>query len=369
MKTNPLLKKTIVITGTHLTPAVELINQLKGDSKTNWEIHYIGRRYNSSIDCRPSIESQIIPKLGIKFYQITCGKLDRKWLFNTIKGVPDTIKGFFQAFILVNKINPDIVVSFGGYVSVPVIISSWLRNIPSITHEQTLTNSLTTKINSLFVTKIALSFNNENQIKTLPSKKIIVTGNLLRSQVFNPNLSSLPKLIKTNSNTPVIYITAGNQGSIVINKEVRSILNDLRKFIIIHQVGSYDWPEYKDLSKIYTNYYPFEYIDQNDIGWVLNNAKIVISRSGANTSQEIVALQKSSILIPLPKSQQNEQVLNAKWVKQNLPENTIVIFQDKLTCKKLLKSINQLNKTLSSKINKPSSATNLKLLNLINEIN
>src|SRR5665647_3483105 len=80
-------KKTIIITGTHLTPALELIRQLKKDD-INWQINYIGRKNNSSVDNTPSIESKIIPKMGIKFYSIDCGKFDRRWIPNTLKGLP-----------------------------------------------------------------------------------------------------------------------------------------------------------------------------------------------------------------------------------------------------------------------------------------
>ncbi len=366
---NPLLKKIIIITGTHLTPAVELINQLKADKNSDWDIHYIGRRFNSSVDDTPSIESQIIPKLDVKFYPIDCGKYDRKWLPNTIKGIPQTIKGLFNAFNLVRKIKPNIVVSFGGYVSVPVVISSWFTKTPSITHEQTLTNSLTTKINSYFVSKVALSFNNPDQIKLLPSKKVVITGNLLRADIYKSESKHFKKLIDLKKHPSIIYITAGNQGSHIINTTIKSVLKDLKDFVVIHQTGQAEFPEYKSLSEKYKNYYPFEYINLSDIGWIFNNSKIIISRSGANTSQEIVSLNKNSILIPLPKSQQNEQELNAFWVKKQLPQNTIVISQETLTPELLLENINKFNKISSPSIKNINNSTNLNLLKLINETN
>jgi len=339
-----------------------LINQLKKDSKTEWKIYYIGRQYNSSVDITPSIESQIIPKLGVNFNSIVCGKLDRRWLPNTIRGLPQTLKGIFQAYKAVSKIRPDVVVSFGGYVSVPVIISSWLKKIPSITHEQTPTNSLTTKINSFFVNKVALSFNNNKK-----TNKSVVTGNLLRSEIYNSKSQYFQKEIKNPKNKPIIYITAGNQGSKTINDIIKDILPKLSDFIIIHQTGKIDFQDLQKLNQKYQNYHPIDYVNSNDIGWIFSNSKILISRSGANTSQEIVALKKSSILIPLYKSQQDEQKINAFWVKKQLPEKTIIINQQDLTKEILLSSINKLNKIKDSS-SKIEYQPNLKLLNLINEI-
>jgi UDP-N-acetylglucosamine--N-acetylmuramyl-(pentapeptide) pyrophosphoryl-undecaprenol N-acetylglucosamine transferase len=359
------MTKKILLTGTHLTPALELIRQLQQDSKNNWQISYIGRESNSNDPQKTSIESTTIPLLGINFYPISCGKLDRRYFPNTLAGIPKTIKGFSQSIKLINLIKPDIVVSFGGYVSVPIIIISALKKIKSITHEQTLTNSLTTKINSRFVTKVALSFDNQKQIQKLPKNKVVITGNLLRYQLFQKQSTAL-KGLKLLTNKLLIYITAGNQGSHTINLNLKKILPQLKNFNIIHQTGKNDLQYFSKLSKTYPNYFASDYFDTQSFAWIINHTDLIISRSGANTSQEIVAFNKKSILIPLPKSQQNEQLLNAFWVKKQLPK-TIIINNDQLKAKILIDSINKLSqsKTKSSKLlQKP----NLKLLNLINEI-
>lgn len=286
---------------------------------------------------------------------------------NTIKGIPQTVKGFFNALKLVSKIQPDIVVSFGGYVSVPVIIGSWFKHIPSITHEQTLTNSLTTKINSFFVNKIALSFDNQKQINSLPKNKTVVTGNLIRSEIFAPKKSKIFESLKDTKN--IIYITAGNQGSHKLNLIIKELLPQFDKFTVIHQTGKNDFYEFSKLSKKYPNYHAHDYIEPDNIGWVFHHAQILISRAGANTCQEIVALKKSSILIPLLVSQQNEQELNAAWVKKQLPLNTIVILESILSSGTLLNAIEKVNsnqKTLNS--HPINFSPNLSVLNLIHEL-
>jgi len=322
-----------------------LINQLKKDS-INWEITYIGRNYNSHEKTSPSIESTIIPKLGVKFYGFDSGKLDRRWLPNTIAGIPLTIKSLFNVYKLIQNIKPDIVVSFGGYISVPVIFSSYLQKIPSITHEQTSTLSLSTKINSNFSTHVALSFPT-----TIYNKKYVVTGNLLRRQIFDKTSKYFQTL---NIKLPIIYITGGNQGSQYLNNIIAETKNKLTKnYFIIHQTGNNNFlPS--------TNYLPLNFID--DIGWVLNHAQIIISRAGANTCQEIIALNKNSILIPLKISQQDEQNKNALAVKNNIP-STIIIPEIKLNPETLLQSIQKLKNTTQNTNIKPN--INYNLLNLI----
>jgi len=258
------------------------------------------------------------------------------------------------------------VVSFGGYVSVPVIISSFFKKIPSITHEQTLTNSLTTKINSKFVTKIALSFDHKNQIDQLPQSKVVVTGNLLRYQLFHPKISSLTKKIKTISQK-IVFITAGNQGSHSINLIIKKISQEMPEYFFIHQTGNNDFPEFKKLEKFQNNYLCFDYINTNDFGFLLKNSNLIISRAGANTCQEIAALNQKSILVPLLVSQQDEQLLNAKWVKSILPQQTEILLQNQLSSKNLSKIIKKLI-IKDNQSNQKNININYRLLNLINEI-
>lgn len=353
------MKKTkkILLTGTHLTPALALIEQLKKDKKYSWKIYYIGRNFNSSVTQTPSIESLQIPNLNIPFYGINCGKLDRRWIFNTLKGLPQTISAYFKARTIIKKIKPHITVSFGGYVSVPVILASSSLSIPSITHEQTPTLSLSTKINSYFSDFTALSFAKDSY-----TQKEILTGNLLRPQIYH----SKSKLFESlNIKKPFIYITAGNQGSHSINTLIPKLAQKYPKLSFIHQTGAQEITDYQKYQSKLKNYHPFDYINTQDIGYVLNNAQIIISRSGANTCQEIVALSKNSILIPLPKSQQNEQEKNALWVKEKLPQ-TQIIKQSKLTLKSLSSNFEKLLKQ-KPETEKNNLKNNPKLLRLIHE--
>jgi len=326
----------------------------------------LGRTSNSNDIQQSSIESKVIPSLGVSFYPLPCGKFDRRYFPNTLKGIPNIINGLFKSFFLIKKIHPDIIVSFGGYVSVPVIISGWLQKITSITHEQTPTNSLTTKINSFFVKKIALSFDNQKQISKLPKNKVVITGNLLRYQLFQKITTNNSKIKFKNTKLPLIYITAGNQGSHLINLAIKDLLPYLSSFNIIHQTGKNDLETFNNLQKLYSNYYVSDYFNTQDYSWIIQHSDIFISRSGANTCQEIVAFNKKSILIPLPKSQQDEQYLNALWVEKNLSKITIIIDQEKLNSKILLQSIESLNNSKNIYSIKKFSP-NIKLLQLINE--
>ncbi len=333
------MKKTIIITGTHHTPAHELINTLKKDKKINWDIHYIGRKHNSQDQKTLSVEYQNFPKLGVTFHPIKSGRFDRHSTLKTIAGLKKSLQGFTGSYRLVKKIKPNIVVSFGGYLSVPVIISSWMQKIPAITHEQTTTVSLSTKLNYPFVKKIALSFKNSS----LASKKTIVTGNLLRSEIYDSNPGPFSKLKLKGKK--LIYITGGNQGASFINQNLVKILPRLLKkgFIVIHQTGDRDYKKIKEETKNLSSsfYYPTPFVSAKHIGWILKNSDLIVSRSGANISQEIATLNKKAVLIPLPGTQNQEQEKNAYWTQKYAP--TQILKQSSIEIPNdLLKNINSL---------------------------
>ncbi len=342
------MSKRIIITGTHHTPAIELIKLLQSDPNTNWSISYIGHQYSAETH----ILHTIIPKLKVPFYNLDSGKFDRKNLWPTIQNIPKIVVSFFKAINLIGQIKPDIVVSFGGYVSVPVIIAAFVKRIPSITHEQTLTTSLSTKINSFFTTKVALSFDTKHH-----SSKTVFTGNLIRDAIFDQSSTRFSKIQK-----PIIYVTGGNQGSEFINQLITNLLPSLTNFSIIHQTGN------KIVTRTtYKNYHHYEYIEIEDIGWVLNHADIIISRSGANTCQEIDLLNKNSILIPHPATQQNEQLKNALWLQQRHPLSTVIINQSEATPTSILGAIKKFPKNQETPLLRQSLSTH-PLMKLIYEL-
>ena len=309
--------RKIVITGGHLTPALAVIHELR--KQGDWDIYYFGRKYSLEGEKVASVESTLIPQLEVKFIPIIAGRLQRQFTRFTLFSLLKVPVGFFHTFYFLIKIRPNIICSFGGYVSVPVVISGWLLRIPILTHEQTIVFGLSSKINSFFANKIAISF--PESLKYFPPQKVIVTGNPIREEVLYvkkmPNFS----LGKT-SNYPIIYITGGNQGSKTINEAVFQILPDLlKKYYVIHQSGELDFAHLKEKSslidsKSLKNYFLTPYVGPESIGWILKNADLIVSRAGANTVYEIAALGKPVIFIPIPWTYQDEQTKNAQMLEK-----------------------------------------------------
>lgn len=348
----------VLITGTHLTPALAVIEELK--AYPDIDIVYIGRKYTIEGDRAPSAESQILPSLGVKFIHLVAGRLRRFLSWGTLTSLAKVPVGFIQAFYLVAYERPQVVLSFGGYIGLPVVVAGWLLSIPIIVHEQTLVSGLANKISAFFANKIAVSFDPDligirfNRIGVdhsypFDKNKIVLTGNPLRQEILYPqkltkDYQQIVAVAKEN-NLPVILVTGGNQGSHVINVTVEQCLDQLLKMAcLVHQTGDSSFSDYERLAKKETDRYLVKKFIGLRIGAVMKNVDLVICRSGANTLLELAYFRVPAITIPLPYLYQNEQLTNARFYEQlGLCQ---VIPQSQLTANRLLDEVSQAIKHL-----------------------
>lgn len=304
----------IVICGGHLTPALSLIEVLPKDA----EVIYVGRKNAIEGDKGLSLEYQTITEKNIEFVEIKTGRLQRKFTRHFIPSISKVPYGFASALLLLKKYKPDVVVGFGGYVSFPIALAAKSLKIPVVIHEQTLEAGFANKIIGKFANKICISFPSSERY--FPESKTVLTGNPIRKSILSP-VKNFDVPVKEK----VIYITGGSQGSHFINSMVQeNIVKMLEDYVVIHQVGdSQKFNDYENLLKIKSElpeekrkkYFIFKHLTPDEVGGILKTADLVIARSGINTVSELIVLKKPSFLIPLPISQKNEQLRNAKYLK------------------------------------------------------
>lgn len=351
----------ISITGTHLTPAVAVIEELKNHEEVEIT-YYIGRSSTMEGDKTASIESKLLADLGIKFLPLISGRLQHSFTKFTIFSLLKIPIGFVQSFYYLLSEKPDIVLSFGGYVSVPVVICAWFLNIPIIIHEQTLVAGWANIISGVFADKIALSFF-DNKINN--NKKYILTGNPIRKEILNPKAPEdrgITQLISQakKEKKPLIFITGGNQGSHIINQVISEILDKLTEItFIIHQTGD---SKYKDFDRLLSlkqslrqpeRYLIRKWIDAKDLGFLLKRIDLAVSRAGINTLSELALSGVPTLSVPLPYLSKNEQMINALYFKkiglvQILPQKQLTsdsLFND---LKLMLVNLDHLKKRASS---------------------
>ncbi|MFZ5424839.1 MAG: UDP-N-acetylglucosamine--N-acetylmuramyl-(pentapeptide) pyrophosphoryl-undecaprenol N-acetylglucosamine transferase [Patescibacteria group bacterium] len=301
----------VVITGGHHSSALPVIKQLK-KVNPSIEFFWIGHKYSISGDTNTTLEYKDITDLNIPFYALKAGKVYKTYNPFKLLKVPF---GFFQALFFLLKIKPNIILSFGGYLSVPVVLAGFLLNIPSVTHEQTIVVGWANKVVSKFAKKIMITWPNSAQY--FPQNKTIFTGLPLRENVFKASTNNFD----LNKKLPTVYLTAGKQGSHIINSVIGECLNEILGMCnLIHQCGDSSlYNDYNNLTDIYSKlvdgvpgkYILKKFIRNGEIGEVFSKADLVLSRSGAHITYELIALEKPCILIPIPWVSHNEQYENA----------------------------------------------------------
>lgn len=305
----------ILVTGAHFTPALATIEELKKNYQL--EVVYVGRKTTLEGDDTPSVESQILPKLGVKFIPLQTAR----WQITSLLKISI---GFMQALCILLKEKPDIVLSFGGYVALPAVFAAWLLSIPIIIHEQGLNLGLANKLSSLFASKIAVSFPQDSS-----NPKIVLTG--------NPSIK--PAHPKHMQGGRQIVITGGNQGAHVINVAVEECLDKLTKLAkVIHQTGDSKFGDFARLKqKKNKNYRVEKFIHQ---GWedLLAESDLVVCRAGINTLSELAFLGKPALVIPI--AGHKEQNLNARYFESlGLAK---ILPQSRLSGESLFKTVKQM---------------------------
>lgn len=304
----------IVMTGGHFSPAHSIIQKIKKDN----EILVVGRKYAFEGDTNKSYEYEACKEEGISFKELRAGRLQRKLTVHTIPSILRFPKGVIDAMWILNDFRPDAVVTFGGYLGLPVAMAASFLRIPVVLHEQTQKAGLSARLISGFASVVLVSFDSSK--KYFKNKNIVVTGNPLRREIVEIMTQ------KSDNSRRIIYITGGSTGSHAINEAVYGILPRLlQDFTVVHQTGSSK--KYNDYQKMIEfkktldekykgHYIVSEFFSANEVARYMTNALLVVSRSGVNTVLELMAIGNMAILIPLPHGQQGEQRENALLFEQ-----------------------------------------------------
>lgn len=293
--------KRIILTGGgtagHVTPNIALLPRLK---ELGYDIQYIGS-YNG-------MEKGLIEPLGIPYHGISSGKLRRYFSLQNFTDPFRVLKGFGEAKKLIKELQPDVIFSKGGFVTVPVVMAGKKCKVPTIIHESDMTPGLANKISIPAATKICCNF--PETLEHLPKEKAVFTGSPIRQELLTGNADAALKFCGLSAGKPVILIIGGSLGSVVINNAVREILPDLLKdFHVIHLCGK---GKVDDSLKSLEGYVQFEYI-KSELKDLFALADVVISRAGANAICELLALHKPNLLIPLSaNASRGDQILNAR---------------------------------------------------------
>ncbi|MBU6388518.1 UDP-N-acetylglucosamine--N-acetylmuramyl-(pentapeptide) pyrophosphoryl-undecaprenol N-acetylglucosamine transferase [Patescibacteria group bacterium] len=257
---------------------------------------------------------------GIAYVHVPAGKMRRYASLQNITDLFVTFAGIFSALNTLFRLYPDVVVSKGGYGSVPTVLAARLLRIPVIIHESDAKPGRANLLAAKFAEKIAISF--ESAAKYFPKNvqhKIARTGIPIRKALARIEVEGAQQYLGLEKNIPTILILGGSQGAVKINEAVLSSLTDLVSFAnIIHQTGHAHLKTVQGVAQVVlgkdphaSRYHPVDYLSEISLQRSASVATLVVTRAGANTIAEIGLWKKPAIIIPIPESVSHDQRTNA----------------------------------------------------------
>lgn len=297
-------------TGGHFYPLIavaEAIRQRDIENKIESDLVYIGPDpYNQNA----------LDTVGMRFVHCPAGK---RRLYRSLLNWLDVFSvviGVFVAFYKLLWLYPDVVMSKGGYTSVPVVMAAWLLRIPIVIHES---DSVPGRANSLaarFARYIGIAY--ADVADKFPKNKTALVGMPIRSAFFQAVKEPFATL-GIPSDRPVVLILGGSSGAVRINDFIlRSLGRLLQRYTVVHQVGDANLDKvtaaatalFTDNSSL-DNYFVFGHLEQEKVAAALSAAAVVVTRAGSTSLFEIALKGKPAIVIPIPEGISRDQRTNA----------------------------------------------------------
>ena len=304
-------------TAGHIYPALALAEELRTRGVS---LSYVGTALGP--------EAQLASQAEIPFIALsTAGFVRSQPLSLFISGIK-ALRGAVQAVKILKKEKPDVVVCFGGYVSVPLGLAAPLCKVPLIIHEQNSHMGMTNRFLAKRAQSIALTY---PETKGMPETehlhrrgtKVELIGNPVRKSVLSSDGKRARRELGIPEGAPLIFAFGGSRGARSINQAISTSALELLKTIpdlyLLHAAGKLEYDSLRTkldagLFKIHPElkqrYLILDYVE--NMGDVLAAADLVVSRAGATSIAELTALGKASVLIPYPHATDDHQTTNAR---------------------------------------------------------
>ena len=296
-------------TGGHINPGIAIAKQIM-QKYPGSDIRFIGTARG--------LETKLVPREGFKLELIKVKGFRRKLSLDTLVSIKEMFQGFWEAGNIIRKFKPDVVIGTGGYVCGPVLFNASMMRIPTLIHEQNAFPGVTNKILSRFVDAVAISFKESEQYFK-NAKKLILTGNPVRSELLQVNRVSARQKIGIGKDKNLVVVMGGSLGAEKINDTVVEMIKTHYKSNDCNIMFGTGNSQYESVSKRIEQVklpslevVPYIY----DAANVYAAADLIVCRGGAITCSELAVLGVPSIMIPSPNVTANHQEHNARALEK-----------------------------------------------------
>lgn len=257
----------------------------------------------SFVGTRRGPEGEWVRRVGIPFTTIPAGKLPRYPTWQLFPDLWNILAGFIAGWRLLRHVRPDVVMSAGGYVAVPVVWAAWLMGIPCHIHQQDVRPGLANRLMQPFAKQISVVF--RQSLKHFPVNRTHHTGNPVRLSIQRGNPARARRLFDIFTDRPLILCLGGGTGALSLNElVVGAALELIEEVDVVHITG-----RGKNLMRLANpHYHPLEFV-YDELADLYAAATLIVSRAGLSTLTEIAFYGKAAILVPLPGTHQQENAL------------------------------------------------------------
>src|SRR5215831_9538169 len=291
-------------TGGHLYPGIAVARELLARDGGS-QVTFAGTA--------TGIEARVLPREGFTLDTIRSGGLKGKSVADRLRGVWLLPQSVIDAWTVISRRRPDIVIGVGGYSSGPVVLVAALRGVPTIVLEQNAVPGLTNRLLAPLVRAAAVTY---DSTRSFFGEKAVVSGNPVRPEFFDIAGPSAREADANDGSAVVrVLVFGGSQGAHAINvamveaaPELAAHRSHLR---VTHQTGERDVEMVRAgyrAAGLQADVEPFFY----DMGRQLRDADLIVCRAGATTLAEVAAAGRAAILIPLPTATDDHQRKNAE---------------------------------------------------------
>lgn len=291
------------------------------------------------------MERGLVEKAGYDFAAVEVNNFRRSLSLAGVKHNLKTARTLItsrrRANDIIRDFKPDLVVGTGGYASYPAVKAAARHHIPTAVHESNMIPGLTTKMLESCVDCVMVGFEDCRHHYKHPDK-VAVTGTPVRGDFFAMTKEQAREKLGYTDDKPLVVSFWGSLGASTMNQRMLDFFRQEQTtgfpFHHIHAAGKSDWPHMSgQLTQLCD---PMLDVRQYiyDMPVVMAAADLVISRAGASTLSELIALGLPAILVPSPYVVANHQEKNARLLERH--GGAVVLTEEQATGKALWQEVN-----------------------------
>lgn len=294
-------------TAGHVLPAVAIAHALVARGHPAQSIHFVGSARG--------LETRLVPEAGFGLTVLPGRGIVRRFALANVAAIGGLLVAVLRALALVAKRRPRVVVSVGGYASVPCAVAAVLFRVPLVLAESNGVAGLANRMVGRFARSAAVAFAGTG----LPRE--VLTGNPVRPEILDADRTPAGRdAARGRLGLPVdrrvLAVMGGSLGARRINDATIALVKEWlhRDDVAVrHAVGSRDWEVVEPLILVPPAegivYQPVEY--EENMPSVLAACDVLLCRAGGTTLAEITAVGVPSILVPLPIAPNDHQAVGA----------------------------------------------------------